>query len=391
MNIKIISTNRRCDSNVLDFLKVKLLLDKAKLRIVEEEKEADLVLIVSCASIFLTRDFTIKKIHELAKKNLNRRVIVYGCFSKIMREKINCLKRKYTNVIFLKEVSEIRELLKIDELVEEENTFFDEKVYDYLRDDPEKLYKLLKRILHLLSFIIKDTRKVNILNNILHKNKINIFIGKGCAGKCSYCYIKKSRGYINSRDELEIISDINKNKSDFEIINLTGDDCSSWGLDKNKKFYQLLEILLLEFPNKCFEVRYINPALILGEKEKYLEIFSRRNFILINICIQSGSDKVLKLMNRDYKINDVLLFISELKKMNPRLILKTHVIVQYPGETVYDFIKTLKAVLNFDIVNCYVYTPPPGERLSFKEKLIGKFKKSVIDLYNLISFFKFRK
>lgn len=238
-------------------------------------------------------------------------------------------------------------------------------------------------ILKLLLNLKLPQNTVKKLEAILHLKRINVLIGNGCTGKCTYCLIKLSRKNLVSRMEEEIINDIEKFKIEDKIINLTGDDCASWGKEKGKDLTDLLRILLNKFPELKFELRYINPERILGRREDYLRLLSHNNIHSVNICIQSGSNKILKAMNRNYTIEKVIEFVKELKKRNPSLLLRTHIIVGYKGETISDFIHTLKAVKHFDLVNTYIYTPSNYKR-NFKSLLIGNIEEVIISAYNII-------
>lgn len=384
MKIFIISANRRCDSNSIDVSVIINYLKKNNIEILNSISDADTVIISTCGSITETKEYSEKILNSIIKKHKNKKIIFFGCLPRIAPELCKKINEKNNNIIIIKELSDLNKLISLPINISEiKERVFDDSIYSLIKNDPVRGYKTAYFIIKLLLKLKLNDKTAKKLKAILHKDRINILIGNGCAGKCSYCLIKLSRKNPVSRREEDIIKDIEFFKKSNKIINLTGDDCASWGKEKGKDLTDLLKILFNKFPEVEFELRYINPERIFERREEYLKTFSNRNIHSINICIQSGSNRILKSMSRNYRIEDVIEFIKELKKRNPSLILRTHIITGYKDEKISDFIDTLKVIKYFDLVNTFLYSPGNYER-DFGSLLKGNIEKTIITVYNII-------
>ena len=83
---------------------------------------------------------------------------------------------------------------------------------------------------------------------------------------------------------------------------------------------------------------------------------------LIHLPVQSGSNKILKEMNRKHTVQDYLEIINKLKAVNPKIKFSSDFIIGYPGETENDFNDTLKLLNKIEFINCYsfIFSPRPG-------------------------------
>ena len=113
----------------------------------------------------------------------------------------------------------------------------------------------------------------------------------------------------------------------------------------------------------------------LGEKlSKLKELFGTGKIIDVNIPIQTGSNRVSKLMNRHYDINNIREYVSELRKEFPSLNVRTQIMVGYPGETEEDFRQTLEVFDDFDEVGIFEYSDRPDTPAS---KMTNKIPDSI--------------
>ena len=109
---------------------------------------------------------------------------------------------------------------------------------------------------------------------------------------------------------------------------------------------------------------------------------SKKLVPFIHLPVQSGSDKILKLMNRKHTIENYLLVYEKLKKINPKIELSSDFIVAYPGESEEDFYKTIKLVKKLKFINSYsfIFSPRPGTAASNLDTIEEKIAKKRLQL-----------
>ena len=107
---------------------------------------------------------------------------------------------------------------------------------------------------------------------------------------------------------------------------------------------------------------------------------SKKLVPFIHLPVQSGSDKILKLMNRKHTIENYLLVYEKLKKINPKIEFSSDFIVAYPGESEEDFYKTITLVKKLKFINSYsfIFSPRPGTAASNLDTIEEKIAKKKI-------------
>jgi len=150
---------------------------------------------------------------------------------------------------------------------------------------------------------------------------------------------------------------------------ITSQDCSAYGLDKNKKS-KLPDLLneIIKIKGK-FKVRIgmSNPNHILPILKDLIEVYKDEKILkFLHIPVQSGSDKILNDMSRHYKSKDFIKIIEEFRKSFPDIVISTDVIVGYPTENEKDFEETLEIMRKAqpDIINISKFWPMPGTKAS---------------------------
>src|SRR5699024_124148 len=109
-----------------------------------------------------------------------------------------------------------------------------------------------------------------------------------------------------------------------------------------------------------------------GLSKTVMECLTDKKFLYITIPIQSGSQKILNKMQRPYQIKDVMRKVKNIKENNPDLMINTHIIVGFPGETDEDFNETIKVLKTglFDRVKVFKYSQQPGTKAaSFPDQI----------------------
>ena len=169
-------------------------------------------------------------------------------------------------------------------------------------------------------------------------------IEEGCLDACAFCSTKLVKGRIQSMSEDAIVVQVQRLVNDGCLeIQLTGQDCACYGFDTDTNLANLTQKILAQVPgNYKIRLGMGNPRHILGYKDALLECFQdERLYQFLHVPVQSGSERVLQLMNRKHSVEDFRRFALELQEKFPLFTLSTDLIVGFPGETDADFQETL--------------------------------------------------
>ena len=231
-----------------------------------------------------------------------------------------------------------------------------------------KLENKFKKI-NLTDFDVVD--KFDTLNKFKNSNSnISSFltIQEGCDKFCNFCVVPYTRGAEFSRSINEIYNEAEDliNNGAREIV-LLGQNVNAFNNEGNKLSNLIKKISKI---NNLKRIRYTTSHPIdfshdLIEAHKDIE----KLMPMIHLPIQSGSNKILKSMNRKHTIEEYLLLIEKLKKNNTNIKFSSDFIIGYPGETEKDFEKTLKLINKVEYINTYsfIYSSRPGTPASKME------------------------
>ncbi|WP_407446844.1 MiaB/RimO family radical SAM methylthiotransferase [Fibrobacter sp.] len=169
-------------------------------------------------------------------------------------------------------------------------------------------------------------------------------IEEGCLDACAFCSTKLVKGRLQSQPEDAIVDQVRRLVDDGCLeIQLSGQDCACYGFDTGTNLANLTQKILAQVPgNYKIRLGMGNPRHILGYKDALLECFQdERLYQFLHVPVQSGSERVLQLMNRKHSVKDFRNFALELQEKFPLFTLSTDLIVGFPGETDADFQETL--------------------------------------------------
>ncbi len=205
-----------------------------------------------------------------------------------------------------------------------------------------------------------------------HRTRTFLKIQDGCNYKCSFCTIPLARGKSRSNTINNVIKEINelKQKNIKEIV-LTGVNIGDFGINgKNESFLELLNEVI-KIPEIRVRISSIEPNLLSNE---ILDLVLKSNNIVphFHIPLQSGSDKILKLMRRRYKTQNYKNLILKIKKYNPSVCIGADVIVGFPGEEESDFNDTVNFIKSLPISYLHVFSYSERENTVAKklEKIV---------------------
>lgn len=203
-----------------------------------------------------------------------------------------------------------------------------------------------------------------------------IKIQSGCNFNCTYCIIHKFRGKSESIPFNQIISQIQKlERQGYKEIILVGQNILQYNY-RGKKLTELVKEVLKQTTIPRIRFSSLDPRLITGEFLKLLK--NPRVCPHLHLSLQSGSDKILKLMNRNYTVAQYLKIVKQAQKINPLTSITTDIIIGFPGETDKDFQDTLNFVKKIDWLKIHIfpYSAREGTKAAdFKNQIEAKIKK----------------
>ena len=351
-----------CSKNLVDTEMTIGIFKKNGFEIETDPKEADIIVINTCGFIQSAKEEAINTILEMSeyKKNKCKYLIVMGCLVERYKDELE------------KEIPEVDLFVKFSEY----STIW------------EQISKLIKNK--------KEEEKLNFNNRIITTgdNFAYLRIAEGCSNHCTYCAIPSIRGPYISRKIEDVIDEANElAKKGYKELIVIAQDTTKYGIDiyGEPKLAELLEKLCKIEGVHWIRFLYAYPETI---DDKLIKVVKENKKICkyFDIPIQHISDKVLKRMNRKSTGNSIRELFKKLRKEIPNVIIRTTVMVGFPGETqedfeeLYNFIKEYKV----DRLGAFTYSKEdntPAEKL--KDQIHPNTKKSrynkVMELQQLIS------
>ena len=233
--------------------------------------------------------------------------------------------------------------------------------YHEINETINRVEKKLKKI-NLTDFDVIE--KFDTLNSIKNSdNKISSFltIQEGCDKFCKFCVVPYTRGAEYSRSINEILSEANQLVDNgSQEITLLGQNVNAYNYN-NKKLSDL--IMEIDKIKDLKRIRYTTSHPI-DFSEDLIEIYkiSEKLMPLVHLPVQSGSNKILKLMNRKHTIEEYIEIINKLKIVKPNIKFSSDFIIGYPGETYNDYEQTVKLMKDIKFINSFsfIYSARPG-------------------------------
>ena len=185
----------------------------------------------------------------------------------------------------------------------------------------------------------------------------------GCDKFCTYCIVPYTRGKQRSRRSEDIIDEVRElYNNGYSEVTLLGQNVNAYGkdFDNDYDFACLLgEVSQTGIPR----IRFVTSH-PWDFTDKMIDVISKCDNIMpyIHLPIQSGSDRILKLMGRKYTIDEYLEIVNKLREKIPNVSITTDIIVGFPGETEEDFEKTLDIVnkVKYDLAYTFIFSPREG-------------------------------
>lgn len=346
-----------CKVNIYESELVTNLLKNNNYQIVDFEDKADIYIINTCSVTNESDKKSRKMINRAKRNNPNAIIIVMGCYSQVNAKDIDV-----DIVLGNKDKSKIVEIIK-----------------DYI-ETKEK-----KKIIYDLTKV--DFEKMEITSFDSHTRAF-VKIQDGCNAFCSYCIIPYVRGRVRSKLPSDVIKEVTTlvEKGYKEIV-LTGIHTGRYGIDIDTTLEELLNKLvkisnIYRIRLSSIEINEITPGIKKLLKEN--KIMAKH----LHIPLQSGSDKILKLMNRRYNKEEFLSMVDNLRDIK-NISLTTDLIVGFPNEGEDEFNETLETLnkIGFTKIHTFPYsrrngTPAANMNNQVKPEIKKERVHKVLELSN---------
>lgn len=213
----------------------------------------------------------------------------------------------------------------------------------------------------------------NFIDNFHEHNRSWIKIGDGCSQKCAYCVIPSVRGPLVNRPPEEIIREINAlvDHGYHEVV-LTGIHIGMYRHGRIKSPADLIEYILKNSGISRIRLSSIEPQEVDDELIRAMEAGGRRVCRHLHIPMQSGSDRILKMMHRPYNSEQYLEIVRRVKEKIDRIVIGADIIVGFPGESEEDFAASRRMADcgYIDYLHVFSYSDRPGTEASgLREKI----------------------
>jgi len=357
MNNKYYIETYGCQMNVYDSELVGGQLEKLGYKSTRKIDTADLIFLNTC-SIREKAEETVhnrlNNLHHLKKKNPKLLIGVLGCMAQNLK-------------------NEILESKPFVDIVLGPDSY--RKIYDIIKSRNS------------ISDSVVDTKlsKYEVYNDLFPSRNegINAWVSimRGCDKFCTFCIVPFTRGRERSRPVNEIIKEVKDAvKQGFVEVTLLGQNVNSYSTPSGDFSYLLENVAQI---NGIKRIRYTSPhpqdinTNLLKIMAKYENICN-----YIHLPLQSGSDRILKRMNRTYTSKEFLSLVDEIRYYMPDCSISTDIIVGFPGETKKEFEETLKIVeeVRFNFSYMFKYSPRPGTKASeFTDQISDKDKQSRLE------------
>lgn len=345
-----------CKVNIYESEYIINILKENGYQIVDFDSKADIYIINTCTVTNTSDKKSEKMIKRARKQNKDAIIIAMGCHAQIKGDNIDA-----DIIIGNKDKSKIISL--IEEYQENKNK--------------------IKRIYNLDNISFEDMY----ISSFNSHTRAFVKIQDGCDAFCSYCIIPYARGPIRSKDPKTVIKEITSLvENGYKEIILTGIHTGKYGKDINYTFEQLLkEIIKIK---NLYRIR-ISSIEINELTDPILNLIKDNQVIAkhLHIPLQSGSDKILKLMDRKYDLKFYKDRIEKIRKMIKDISITTDLIVGFPNENEKDMEDTLKFLkeIKFTKIHTFPYSKREGTKAASMENQIDetikrKRVKTVLEL-----------
>lgn len=352
MNIKISFISLGCDKNLVDSeVMLGLLRDKGY-TLINDEQEADVIVVNTCGFIQDAKEESIETIIEMGKYKDSgkcKALIVTGCLAQRYQEEL---------VEGMPEIDAILGVSNYDKIIEAVESVINNKKYIAFEDNSRHPQDYIKRVISSAGY------------------SSYLKIAEGCDNHCTYCIIPEIRGKIKSRTIESLVEETKylAEKGVKELI-LVAQDTTKYGIDiyGEKKLPDLLRQLCKVNGIEWIRLLYCYPEEITDE---LIEVIKDEKKVVnyLDMPIQHANDDILKRMARKSTKEKITNAISKLRENIPDICLRTTLITGFPGETEEQFkdMKEFVRDIRFDRLGVFTYSPEEGTKAALFDNQIDE-------------------
>ena len=343
-----------CQMNVYDSNRMKDLLEKDGYQITTDINKADLTILNTCH----IREKAVEKVYsdigrirKIKNNKNNMKLVVAGCVAQA--EGIEIKKRA--------------------------------PIVDFVIG-PQSYHKLPEMIntqeVSINSDFLQNEKFKNLVYNSSNQSSEFISIQEGCDKFCSFCVVPYTRGPEFSRPVYDIISEVKRYIANgIKEVILLGQNVNAYhGISSDGKSKDLAYLInSISELNEVKRIRYMTSHPI-DMKDSLIKAHADNSKLMpfLHLPIQSGSDRILKKMNRKHTVLDYLNIVDKLRSIKPDIALSSDFIVGFPDENDQDFEETMKFIekVEFVIAYSFIYSPRPGTPAQHKDNIELNTKKA---------------
>lgn len=326
-----------CRVNTYDTEAMAEMLKKEGYEIVDFSDVADVYVINTCTVTNTGDKKSRQHINQAKKLNKDAIVCVVGCYAQVAPEEVK----------------------KIDGV----NVVLGTRNKGRLVNAINIAKKTNEQVVEVSDVLFKPKFEDLNISEFKDKSRAFLKIQDGCNRFCSYCLIPFARGGISSKDKMKVLSEIRTLKDNgFKEIILSGIHIASYGHDK-ENMGDLLDLLEdIETINGIERVRIgsIEPMFFIGDRMDRVKKL-KKLCPHFHLSLQSGSDSVLKRMNRKYTTKEYENVVEDLRKNIKDVSITTDIIVGFPGETDEEFNETFEYLKRLKLTKTHVFKYSPRE------------------------------
>jgi MiaB/RimO family radical SAM methylthiotransferase len=350
-NIYICSSYNGCALNSCLLTKIYNFLIANGYKIVKKSNDSDLIIIGTCANDNFKEKEAINFINGYVKKYSNRKkIIVTGCLPKI-------------NPVFFDKKNELIPV-GVKQIAEFNRIFGAKKPIEKF-----KIATLNK------DFCVDEDYADNSYYEYYSPLKYYVEISQGCLNNCSYCAIKKAKENLQSKTIDSVIEEFKKGiKLGFKKFVLLGDECGGYGTDIKTDFSELLYRISKLKANFEISIHNLEPSRLINLRPFLKNILPKIKLTSVTLPLQSGSPRILKLMNRHYNPQKVIKLVKDIKNIIKTEFI-THFIYCFPSESRKEFMVSINLAKVFDKTIFFLYTKKKGTLASNFKKEISRNEK----------------
>lgn len=350
---------------------------------ISNPQEADYIIYTGCGVIESNENYAVEAIKRLYNENKDHAVIIVtGCIPTISSTKIKNISNSIIQIdnenmnklddYFFKKVRLNEVYYNINP--KRHHSFGDPEII-VTKDEIDDL-EFVKKI----GKICKSDRCLEQLNYSTRgrhlwkeEDLFEIRVSYGCTGNCSYCITKKAIGKFRSVNQDFIISQAKlAKKQGYSRIILMGDEIGAWN-NKGKNIVDLIEAILKVDKYFKIGIRYMQPDILVKYYDRFKPLLATGCIYYFCTALQSGSERILKLMNRNPDISKFIDCMKDIRKNKYPVFVHTQIIVGFPTENDEDVLKTMYALqqMRFDYITVSAYSKREGTK-SYKLPEISK-------------------